>query len=97
MRQVSPAATGAAGPTGGAAQIEGIGDASRAKSVRMVGHDAFGGSVVEPPKNVPNFVETGIDQTFSGRVAGLASLICSLDILSLKKAQLSAHVPYLND
>jgi hypothetical protein len=39
-----------------------------AKCLRMAGHNALGGAVVEPQKNEPNLVETDIDQTFSGRV-----------------------------
>ena len=42
-------------------------------------------------EKVPPLVEAGNDQTLSGRVPGLASLICSPSDLSLKKMHLAAN------
>jgi hypothetical protein len=53
----------------------------------MVGHDAFGGAFVEPPKSVPTLAVAGIDEKLSSRINGLAGLICSPGNLSLKKVQ----------
>jgi hypothetical protein len=56
-----------------------------------MGHDAFGGAVVEPPKKLPNLVETSFDQIFSGPARGLSSLFWSPSNLSLKRMHFAAN------
>jgi N6-adenosine-specific RNA methylase IME4 len=44
------------------------------RGVRMAGRDSFGGSVVEPPKDVPRLADAGVDRKLSARVQKLAAL-----------------------